>query len=46
KVFPQIITSSIEPNKDKYRYIVQFICPIAPETERVLSKYLFGYKQK
>ncbi|MDE4963545.1 PilZ domain-containing protein, partial [Francisella tularensis subsp. holarctica] len=38
--------SSIEHNNDKYRYIVQIICPNAPETERVLSKYLLGYKQK
>ncbi|ROZ73363.1 PilZ domain-containing protein [Francisella tularensis] len=45
-VFPQSIPSSIEHNNDKYRYIVQFIGPNAPETERVLSKYLLGYKQK
>ncbi|AEB28222.1 PilZ domain-containing protein [Francisella hispaniensis] len=45
-VFPQSLPSSIDHNKDKYRYIVQFIGPNAPETERVLSKYLLGYKQK
>lgn len=45
-VFPQSITLSIEQNNDKYRHIVQFIGPNAPETERVLSKYLLGYKPK
>ena len=45
-LFPQSITSSIEQNNDKYRYIIQFIGPNAPETERVLSKYLLGYKPK
>ncbi|APC92121.1 PilZ domain-containing protein [Francisella opportunistica] len=45
-VFPQSITSTIEQNNNKYRYIVQFIGPNAPETERVLSKYLLGYKPK
>lgn len=45
-VFNQSITSSIEQNNDKYRHIVQFIGPNAPETERVLSKYLLGYKPK
>ncbi|MDE4951162.1 PilZ domain-containing protein, partial [Francisella tularensis subsp. holarctica] len=35
-VFPQSIPSSIEHNNDKYRSIVQFIGPNAPETERVL----------
>lgn len=43
-VFPQSIRSSEADNK--YRYIVQFIGPNASETERVLSKYLLGYKVK
>lgn len=45
-IFPQSITLSIEQNNDKYRHIIQFIGPNASETERVLSKYLLGYKPK
>ena len=44
-VFPRNIRAS-ENKEDQYRYIVQFIGPNATETERVLSKYLLGYKPK
>ncbi|KFJ43932.1 PilZ domain-containing protein [Francisella philomiragia] len=44
-VFPPSISINDE-NAEKYRYIVQFIGPNASETERVLSKYLLGYKAK
>lgn len=44
-VFPPSITVN-DKNPEKYRYIVQFIGPNASETERVLSKYLLGYKAK
>ncbi len=44
-VFPPSI-SIIDENAERYRYIVQFIGPNASETERVLSKYLLGYKAK
>jgi len=44
-VFPRNIRAA-ENNEDPYRYIVQFIGPNATETERVLSKYLLGYKAK
>lgn len=44
-VFPPSISLNNE-NTERYRYIVQFIGPNASETERVLSKYLLGYKAK
>ncbi|MBY7734007.1 PilZ domain-containing protein [Francisella philomiragia] len=44
-VFPPSISINDE-NAERYRYIVQFIGPNASETERVLSKYLLGYKAK
>ena len=44
-VFPRNIRAT-ENNEHQYRYIVQFIGPNATETERVLSKYLLGYKAK
>ena len=44
-VFPRNIRAA-ENKEDQYRYIVQFIGPNATETERVLSKYLLGYKPK
>ncbi len=44
-VFPRNIRAA-ENNEHQYRYIVQFIGPNATETERVLSKYLLGYKAK
>ncbi|AJI53356.1 PilZ domain-containing protein [Francisella philomiragia] len=44
-VFPPSISINNE-NVERYRYIVQFIGPNASETERVLSKYLLGYKAK
>ncbi len=44
-VFPRNI-SATDKNENQYRYIVQFIDPNATETERVLSKYLLGYKAK
>ncbi|QLE79817.1 PilZ domain-containing protein [Francisella sp. Scap27] len=43
-VFPRNIRAS--GNENQYKYIVQFIGPNASETERVLSKYLLGYKGK
>ncbi|AIT09310.1 hypothetical protein LO80_04555 [Candidatus Francisella endociliophora] len=45
-VFPPNLRASSEENSSKYRYIVQFIGPNAPETDRILSKYLLGYKVK
>ncbi|WP_265658919.1 PilZ domain-containing protein [Francisella philomiragia] len=44
-VFPPSISLNNE-NTERYRYIIQFIGPNASETERVLSKYLLGYKAK
>lgn len=44
-VFPRNIRTT-ESDANQYRYIVQFIGPNASETERVLSKYLLGYKYK
>jgi hypothetical protein len=44
-IFPRNIRAA-ENNEHQYRYIVQFIGPNATETERVLSKYLLGYKAK
>lgn len=45
-VYPRSIRSSNEENSMQYRYIVQFIGPNASETERILNKYLLGYKIK
>lgn len=45
-VFSPNLRSTNKDDDTKYRYIVQFIGPNAPETERVLSKYLLGYKAK
>jgi len=44
-VFPRNIRAT-ENKEDQYRYIIQFIGPNAPETDRILSKYLLGYKPK
>ncbi|GMN89505.1 PilZ domain-containing protein [Francisella sciaenopsi] len=44
-IFPPSISINDE-NAERYRYIVQFIGPNASETERILSKYLLGYKAK
>lgn len=44
-VFPPSIRSATDQST-KYHYIVQFIGPNAPETERIVSKYLLGYKVK
>ena len=44
-VLPRNIRAA-ENKEGQYRYIVQFIGPNATETERVLSKYLLGYKPK
>lgn len=44
-IFPPSISIN-DGNTERYRYIVQFIGPNASETERVLSKYLLGYKAK
>lgn len=43
-VFPRNIRANEDENQN--RYIVQFIGPNASETDRVLSKYLLGYKGK
>lgn len=45
-VFPPNLRALSKDNSSKYRFIVQFIGPNAPETDRVLSKYLLGYKVK
>jgi len=45
-VFPPNLRTSSDDNNSKYRFIVQFVGPNAPETDRVLSKYLLGYKAK
>lgn len=45
-VYPKNIRLSNNENSNTYRYIVQFIGPNASETERVLTKYLLGYKIK
>ena len=45
-VYPRSIRLSNEENSMQYRYIVQFIGPNASETERILNKYLLGYKIK
>ncbi|MED7787711.1 PilZ domain-containing protein [Francisella sp. 19X1-34] len=45
-IYPKSIRSSNEENTNQYRYMIQFIGPNASETERVVSKYLLGYKIK
>ena len=45
-VYPKNIRLSNKENSNQYRYIVQFIGPNALETERILNKYLLGYKIK
>lgn len=45
-VYPKNIRLSNKKNNKQYRYIVQFIGPNASETERILNKYLLGYKIK
>lgn len=45
-IYPKSIRSSNEESTNQYRYMVQFIGPNASETERVLNKYLLGYKVK
>ncbi|API86229.1 PilZ domain-containing protein [Francisella uliginis] len=45
-VYPKNIRLSNKENSNQYRYIVQFIGPNASETERILNKYLLGYKIK
>ncbi|WP_150466709.1 PilZ domain-containing protein [Francisella sp. SYW-9] len=45
-VYPKSIRSSNQENTNQYRYMVQFIGPNASETERVINKYLLGYKVK
>ncbi|KEI35386.1 hypothetical protein FRA_34c06010 [Francisella sp. W12-1067] len=44
--FPHNIRTAEKNDSNKYHYIVQFIGPNAPETDRVISKYLLGYKIK
>ncbi|AJC48171.1 PilZ domain-containing protein [Allofrancisella guangzhouensis] len=44
--FPYNIFQTGKNNSNEYRYIVQFIGPNASETDRVISKYLLGYKIK
>ncbi|ASG68648.1 PilZ domain-containing protein [Francisella halioticida] len=45
-IYPKNIRLSNNENSNQYRYIVQFIGPNSSETERILSKYLLGYKIK
>ncbi|APC96656.1 PilZ domain-containing protein [Francisella frigiditurris] len=45
-VLPKSVRAIEQDNEDAHKYWVQFIGPNASETEKVISRYLLGYKGK
>lgn len=45
-ILPKSVRAIEQDNEDVHKYWVQFIGPNASETEKVISRYLLGYKGK